>query len=91
MALERLLDVSELEPPAPLVHTLEAAETLESGEYLRMTHRRDPCLLRGNLDQRGFAYLMRSQEDGYVQTFIWRIDDNKAEATARHAAGKSIL
>ncbi len=86
MARERLLDVSDLEPPAPLVDTLEAAQTLASGEYLRMVHRRDPCLLRDHLDQQGFGYITRSQEEGCVQTFIWRRGDAEAEAAARAAA-----
>lgn len=91
MGQERLLDVSDLEAPEPLVHTLNAAETLKAEEYLCMTHRRDPCLLRGNLDQRGFGYVTRSQRDGSVQTFIWRINDSEAEAAARNAAEKNTL
>lgn len=91
MAQERLLDVSELEAPAPLVQTLEEVETLASGEYMRMIHRRDPCLLRDNLDQYGFGYLTQSQKDGSVQTFIWRIGDTEAETAARAAARKNNL
>ncbi len=90
MGQEKLLDVSDLEAPEPLVHTLDEAETLQSGEYLRMTHRRDPCLLRGHLDQRGFGYVTRNRRDRSVQTFIWRIDDSKAETAARVAAEKNI-
>ncbi len=90
MAQERLLDVSELEPPAPLVQTLETVETLAPGEYLHMKHRRDPCLLRDNLDQHGFDYITRSQEDGPVQMFIWRRNDREAESAARAAAGKPV-
>ncbi|HEB56752.1 MAG TPA: DUF2249 domain-containing protein [Gammaproteobacteria bacterium] len=91
MPQERLLDVSELEPPAPLVQTLEAAETLAPGEYLRMRHRRDPCLLRDNLDQQGFDYITRGQEDGPVQMFIWRAGDREAETAARAAARETML
>ncbi len=91
MGQERLLDVSDLEAPEPLVHTLNAAETLKPEEYLCMTHRRDPCLLRGNLDQRGFGYVTRNRRNGSVQTFIWRIDDSEAEAAARNAAEKNTL
>ncbi|VAX13464.1 hypothetical protein MNBD_GAMMA24-711 [hydrothermal vent metagenome] len=90
MARERVLDVSELEPPAPLVNTLEEVETLIAGEYLRMLHRRDPCLLRDNLDQQGFNYITRSQENGWVQMFIWRKGDTEAETAARAAAGENI-
>ena len=51
---EILLDVSDLEPPEPLVLTLEAAEQLEPGQYIRMLHRREPCMLYGNLDDNHF-------------------------------------
>ncbi len=90
MAQERWLDVSDLEAPAPLVDTLETAETLASGEYLRMLHRRDPCLLRDHLDQQGFGYITRNQKDGSVQTFIWRIGDAEAETAAHTAAEENI-
>lgn len=86
MAQEKLLDVSDLEAPAPLVDTLEEATTLVPGEYLRMLHRRDPCLLRDHLDQQGFGYIIRKQKDGSVQTFIWRIRDAEAETAAHTAA-----
>lgn len=89
MARERLLDVSELEPPAPLVETLETVATLAPGEYLRMRHRRDPCLLRDNLDQHGFDYVTQSEKNGSVQMFIWRMGDREAETAARAAARKN--
>ncbi|WP_172838775.1 DUF2249 domain-containing protein [Solemya velesiana gill symbiont] len=38
--MERLLDVSELEPCEPMEQTLQAVDTLEQGEYLRVIHRR---------------------------------------------------
>jgi len=45
MAREVLLDASEMEPPEPLVRTMELAESLEPGNYLRFRHRREPLLL----------------------------------------------
>jgi hypothetical protein len=76
---EVLLDVSDLEPPEPLVLTLEAAEQLEPGQYIRMLHRREPCMLYGNLDENHFKYHQRKGTTSAVEVFIWR--ENDAEAT----------
>ena len=81
MATEVLLDVSELEPPEPLTLTLEAAEQLKPGQYLRMLHRREPCMLFGNLDDNHFKYFQRKGINTAVEVFIWIEDDNEA-ATA---------
>lgn len=82
---EHVLDVSDLEPPEPLVQTLAAAEALPSGDYLRMLHRRDPCLLPANLQARGFAFVQRPGRRTAVEVFIWRDGDVLAEAAARAA------
>ncbi len=76
---EVLLDVSDLEPPEPLVLTLEAAEQLEPGQYLRMLHRRDPCMLYGNLEDNHFSYYQRKGTTSAVEVFIWRENDAEAE------------
>jgi len=85
-ASEILLDVSDLEPPEPLTQTLEAAENLAAGQYLRMLHRRDPCMLYGNLDDNGFKYIQREGKTTAVELFIWREDDAEAEAAAKLAS-----
>lgn len=77
---EVLLDVSDLAPPEPLEKTLDAAEELAPGQYLRMLHRRDPCLLYGNLDNNGFKYFQRQGTTTAVELFIWREDDAEAAA-----------
>ena len=81
MATEVLLDVSELEPPEPLTLTLEAAEELQAGQYLRMLHRREPCMLYGNLDDNHFKYYQRKGSTTAVEVFIWAENDTEA-ATA---------
>ena len=83
---EILLDVSELEPPEPLTLTLEAAEDLAAGQYLRMLHRRDPCMLYGNLDDNGFKYIQREGTTTAVELFNWREDDAEAAAAAMLAS-----
>ena len=78
MATEVLLDVSELAPPEPLTLTLEAAEQLQPGQFLRMLHRRDPCMLFGNLDDNHFKYFQRKGINTAVEVFIWAEDDEEA-------------
>jgi len=85
-AAEILLDVSDLEPPEPLTLTLDAAEALAAGQYLRMLHRRDPCMLYGNLDDNGFKYIQREGTTTAVELFIWREHDDKAAAAVKLAS-----
>lgn len=61
------------------MRTLGAAEQLQSGQYLRMQHRRRPCLLYDNLEQRGFVHVTRKGEQAAVEVFIWRHADPIAE------------
>ena len=90
LSREVLLDVSDLEPPEPLERTLDTAETLQPGQYLRMLHRRDPCMLYGNLDNNGFNYYQREGSTTAIELFIWREDDAKAMAAVETIIGKSI-
>ncbi len=85
---ERFLDVSDLEPPEPLVRALAAVDLLEEGQYLHMRHRREPCLLYSNLDQQGFSHLTSASAGGF-DVFVWREDDSAAKQAAHAAAGKS--
>ncbi|OOZ40345.1 hypothetical protein BOW53_08115 [Solemya pervernicosa gill symbiont] len=75
-----------MEPPEPLVLTLAAAESLATGDYLHMIHRRFPCLLFDNLDQRRCGYLKREAASGRFDVYIWSLDDPDAEMQARQAA-----
>jgi len=90
MQREVLLDVSELEPPEPLVLTLEAAANLRSGQYLRMLHRREPCMLYGNLDDNHFKYYQRKGTTSAVEVFIWAENDEEAAAAVQAIIGESI-
>jgi len=91
MAAEVLLDVSDLEPPEPLVLTLEAAEQLQAGQYVRMLHRREPCMLYGNLDDNGFKYFQREGFTSAVEVFIWRKDDTVAASAVEAIIGETEL
>lgn len=87
MPAEVLLDVSELEPPEPLTLTLEAAAQLKPGQYLRMLHRREPCMLFGNLDDNHFRYYQRKGTTTAVEVFIWAEDDNEAARAVQAITG----
>jgi len=89
MSKEVVLDVSELEPPEPLVLTLEAAEQLKPGQYLRMLHRREPCMLYGNLDDNHFKYYQRQGTTSAVEVFIWPENDEEAAAAVQAIIGTS--
>lgn len=86
MAREVVLDVSELEPPEPLLQSLAATDRLERGDYLRLLHRRRPCLLYDNLQQRGFACETRAGRVVACEVFIWREGDEEAARAARAIA-----
>lgn len=83
MAQERLLDVSHLEPPEPLVRVLAEVEALQPGEYLRMLHHRDPVPLYPLLEEQGFAYETRPGKQTAFEILIWRRGDAEAERGAR--------
>ncbi len=85
---ELFLDVSHLEPPEPLVRALAEAERLGPGQYMRMLHRREPCLLYPNLDKRGFSHLTRSSAGGRFEVFIWNRGDDAARRAVLTAAGE---
>ncbi len=84
-ARARVLDVSDLEAPAPLERVLSELEDLAPGEYIRMLHRREPLLLYPILEQRGFAYRAGPGRATAFEILIWRRDD--AAAAGACAAG----
>jgi hypothetical protein len=85
--MERLLDATGLEPPEPLERALSAARGLAAGDYVRMLHRREPCILFPKLEELGFAHLMRPGRDAVCEIFIWRQGDGVAEMAAKARAG----
>lgn len=65
-----VIDVRGLEPPEPMVRTLEALEQLPRGGTLVQLNVRVPQFLLPQLEQRGFTYEVREQEPGLVRVFI---------------------
>lgn len=58
------LDNRGLEPPQPMMRTLQALEELEEGESLEIINDRRPMFLFAELDQLGYAYSVEKNEDG---------------------------
>lgn len=65
-----VLDVRDMEPPEPMVRTLEALETLPPGGTLLQVNVRVPQFLLPLLEERGFTYEIREQGPGLVRVFI---------------------
>ena len=66
------LDARSLEPPQPLMKTLEAIATLPDGATLLLHTRWRPALLYAELEKRGFSGESQEQSDGSDFTYIRR-------------------
>ena len=88
MGKEHLLDVRDMELPAPLLSALAELESLAPGDYLRMISRRDPALLYPMLASQGFSYTRQQNPGEIYEILIWRTGDADAKqgAYARIAA-----
>jgi uncharacterized protein (DUF2249 family) len=65
-----VLDVRDLEPPEPMVQTLEALAVLPRGATLVQLNVRVPKFLLPKLEERGFVYEIREQSPQLVRLFI---------------------
>lgn len=79
------LDVSDLEPPEPLLRTLAALKKLPEGHCLRMIHRMKPRLLYERLPELGYLADTREGKDGRCEVYLWRSGDEKAARSAAEA------
>ena len=70
--VEVWLDVRDLEPPEPLVRTLEALETLPADSVLVQVNMRIPQFLLPILRERGFHFTIDESQLNEVQVRIWR-------------------
>jgi len=66
------LDNRGLEPPEPMIRTLEAAERLGENEVLTIHNDQRPMFLYQRLEERGFAHQTEEQSDGSAIVRIWR-------------------
>jgi hypothetical protein len=69
------LDVRDLEPPEPLVRTLEALESLPPDAMLVQVNARIPQFLLPILRERGFHFTIDELRPDEVQVRIWRAPD----------------
>lgn len=58
------LDNRGLEPPQPMMRTLEALEKLEAGESLQIINDRRPMFLYEQLDELGYKHTTEENVDG---------------------------
>jgi hypothetical protein len=65
-----VLDARDLEPPEPMVQTLELLATMPRGKTLMQLNVRVPQFLLPKLDERGFVYEIREQSADLVRLFI---------------------
>lgn len=70
-----VLDVRGLEPPEPMVRTLEALEQLPRGKALLQINARVPQMLLPLLAERGFAYQLVSEIPNEVRGLIRRTNE----------------
>jgi hypothetical protein len=68
----RILDVRDLEPPAPLQAVLAAIDLLQPGTSLLMRHRREPFPLYPMLAELDCDHRTSITADGTVEVLIWR-------------------
>ena len=68
------IDVRDMEPPEPLVRTLEVLETLPAGSVLIQRNLRVPQFLLPMLTQRGFHFTIDETQNEEVHVRIWRAE-----------------
>ena len=71
---EKLLDVSLLEAPEPLIQAVRALEELGEDEVLVFVHRMNPRHLFNEIAARGMQYEIIKDEPNEFIMKIWRDD-----------------
>lgn len=69
---DKIIDAREMEPPEPMVLTLEALDTLGPDEKLLLILTREPHPLYRKLQALGFAHETAITLQGTVEILIWR-------------------
>ncbi|MQM29122.1 MAG: SirA-like protein [Candidatus Accumulibacter phosphatis] len=65
-----VLDARDLEPPEPMVRTMEALDKLAMSEKLLVLLPREPYPLYRALELNGFTWKTKRQADGTVEVLI---------------------
>jgi uncharacterized protein (DUF2249 family) len=79
MPTEILLDVHDMQPPAPMELAMDALQKLKDGEYIKMIHRMQPFPLYNILYDNGFQYKVTTGTVSAFDIYIWKVSD-KASA-----------
>lgn len=66
-----ILDNRGLEPPQPMMRTLEALENMSGKENLTIINDRRPMFLYEQLEERGLQHRTEQQEDGSFKIEIF--------------------
>lgn len=69
--MERVVDVSELEPPEPLERILDGLAEMPPGDWLKVLHRREPFPLYGMLRNMGYVWSTVPGVKTAIEIFIW--------------------
>ena len=77
--MEHSLDVSHLEPPEPMERILEKLDELHEGDFLCVSHRREPFPLYAIIQQDGFNWHCKEESPALFRIYIWRAGDQRAE------------
>ena len=77
MIKEKLLDVSNLEPPLPLERALNESASMVEGEYLRLLIDKEPFLLYPILKSQGYMCETRVGTHNQFEVLIWRKNDQQ--------------
>lgn len=76
MPKELLLDVSEYEAPQPFEKAVQLISQINTGEYIRMLHRKKPLPLIQLLQENGFACVIRTGLQNTWEIIIWNKNDS---------------
>lgn len=69
--MERILDVSELEPPEPLERILDSLAEMAAGDWLKVLHRREPYPLYNMLRNMGYCWSTVPGKITAIEILIW--------------------
>ena len=87
--MEQTIDVSTLEPPEPVERILDALADLPPGDWLRVTHRRDPVPLYSMLRDMGYRWDTRHPAPEQFEILIWPADMRAPDGAGGHGADRT--
>ncbi len=70
------LDVSQLEPPEPMIKILETVSNIEDNTILLVHHHREPLMLHDKLAERGFRAVTHKIKENAYEVLIFKKENN---------------